>query len=714
MIYGTLVFPPMLHARFVMDGPAADQRQEAMRRVGVVIVHGMGHPQPAALVEAIVQSLARHLRELGARPLAGLIPAVESSIDAAGRRHFLVRYADREWEFTEAHWAPHITSPPFLDTLAWAVWHFLAHAFVLARQALFANVLPAVLCLLTVAASILAALLLVPVIIILLPVSVPLAALTHAITERAYRASFQKMPDDAPLEVLMRRLRQWRRATPWIIAGVYVIVLVAVLAGLSALTERSAPVMLAFAYFVAAFGIISYRLACQLAVDPCIGDTPVTIAVAIGLVPSKAGFLRARIGQGQRGWLLRETLPEVLSGLTLAPALAADKWLLLNREANLRTYLNWVAADSQPTQMIKASSVLVALIALRCLASLAWFFLYAIGALLILPLTAAMLAISATAHQRAPDSLLSRLKARLEALVLTSIGDINMFTRHPAQAEVARKEVEQALDSLSPRCADLYVVAHSLGCAVSYDTLVQPQNAERAARVRSLVTIGGILPMVWRTRPHRDSFDYSLPSGIRWLNLWARFDPAEGGPIDDPRLRIAMPGRVGTEASQNPRSFLWLAPLPSPEPATFEDVAVSNEDNIVLDHTSYWQNVDEVTPRIAREIWPDGPRDLDAFERSDAIRAFRRRVRILRRTGPRVLALYALPISLLAGVQVIVSVACTAALFALVWSLTRSRQDDLEVAPEDDSSLPPLREETVTFADGKTGTTIAFGSRKRR
>ena len=309
---------------------------------------------------------------------------------------------------------------------------------------------------------------------------------------------------------------------------------------------------------------------------------------------------------------------------------------------------------------------------------------------------------------------LSRLKTRLEALVLTSIGDINMFTRHPEQAAVARKEVEQALNSLSPRCDDLYVVAHSLGCAVSYDTLVQPQNAERAARVRSLVTIGGILPMVWRTRPHRESFDYSLPSGIRWLNLWARFDPAEGGPIDDPRVQMAMPDRAATDARQSLRSLLWLAPLRSPEPATFEDVAVSNEDNIVLDHTSYWQNVDEVTPRIAREIWPDGPRQLDAFERSDAIRAFRRRVRILRRTGPRVLALYALPISLMAGVHVVVSVACTAALFASVWSLTRQYREELEVAPEDDTSLPLRREQEVTFADGKKGTTLAFGSGKRR
>src|SRR5262245_17606367 len=186
----------MLHARCVMDEAAAKQRQDTARRVGVVIVHGMGHPQPAALVEAIVESLARHLRDLGARPLAGLIPAVESSTDASGRRHLLVRYADREWEFTEAHWAPHITSPPFLDTLAWAVWHFLAHAVVLARQALFANVLPAVLCLLTVVASILGALLLIPVIIVLLPVSVPLAALTHAILERSYRAGFEKLPDD--------------------------------------------------------------------------------------------------------------------------------------------------------------------------------------------------------------------------------------------------------------------------------------------------------------------------------------------------------------------------------------------------------------------------------------------------------------------------------------------------------------------------------------
>lgn len=615
-----------------MDTAITDQREDAPSRVGVVIVHGMGHPQPAALTEAIVNSLKEHLRELGARSGEGSIPAVEHSIDIAGRRRSLVRYADRQWEFTEAHWAPHISSPPFLDTLWWAAWHFLTHAVALARQALFASVLPAVVCLLAVVASTLGALLLLPAIIVMVPVSMRLSALTHALLERAYRAIFSRAPDDAPVEALLRRLRWWRRATPWIIAVVYAIALAAVFAGLSALTGRSAPMMLAFAYFVFAVGVISYRLARLLAVDPTIGHPPwpITSAVVSGLFPSKAGFLGAEMGQEHKSVLLEKVLPELLGGLATAPISTADQWLLRNREHDLRSYFNWAATGDRLSPMLKASGVLVGLIALRSLASLAWFGLYVAGALLILPLTAALLAISATGRQGGSDSRLSKLKKKLEALVLTSIGDINMFTRHPEQAAVARKEVEQALDSLLPRCHDLYVVAHSLGCAVSYDTLVQPQNSERVARVRSLVTIGGILPMVWRTRPHRESFDHSLPSGIRWLNLWARFDPAEGGPIDDSRVRAAMPNRVATNARQRPRSLLWLAPHRSPEPATFEDVAVSNEDNIILDHTSYWQNLDEVTPRIAREIWPDGPRRLDAFERSDAIRAFRRRVRILR------------------------------------------------------------------------------------
>ena len=128
----------------------------------------------------------------------------------------------------------------------------------------------------------LGALLLVPVIIVLLPVSVPLSALTHALLERAYRASFKRAPDDAPVQALMRRLRRWRRLTPWFIAVVYAIILVAVLGGLSELTGRSAPMMLAFAYFVVAVAVITYRLARRLAVDPLIADMPITIAVEIG------------------------------------------------------------------------------------------------------------------------------------------------------------------------------------------------------------------------------------------------------------------------------------------------------------------------------------------------------------------------------------------------------------------------------------------------
>lgn len=78
------------------------------------------------------------------------------------------------------------------------------------------------------------------------------------------------------------------------------------------------------------------------------------------------------------------------------------------------------------------------------------------------------------------------------------------------------------------------------------------------------------------------------------------------------------------------------------------------------------------------------------------------------------LAIYALPILLIAGLHVGVAVAGTAALFAAVWWFTQQHRDKSEVAPEDDTSLPLRREQDVTFANGKKGITLAFGSGKRR
>jgi hypothetical protein len=383
----------------------------------------------------------------------------------------------------------------------------------------------------------------------------------------------------------------------------------------------------------------------------------------------------------------------------------ATHWLTANREYQLLNYLDWAQSGYRPIPLIKAGGLITALAIFRILASVLWATLYLMGALLIIPLTALIVALSALGDLGFIGKMLSPVKRALEGLVLTSIGDINMFTRHPEQAAVARAQVEHALDAANARCDEVCIVAHSLGCAVSYDTLVQPHNKERTARVRTLMTIGGILPMVWRTVPRRDTFDTALPEQIRWVNLWARYDPAEGGPLSQERARIAIPGLREWKPPPG-RGLLNLLPRAAPQSATFEDIAISNEDCIILDHTAYWQNYHEVIPRIAFEIWPDGAETLDGRDRSDAIRAFRRRARILARTGPCVLLWCAAPFIFLVSSSLLQAILIIAALAMLVLG-NRRRGERVEPWPATTTDLPPFRNDQGRLRSGVLFTAMA-------
>jgi hypothetical protein len=689
------------------------------KRMGVVIVHGMGHPDPAVLLKAIVESIVRFMESLTEAHGKFEKPVWRWGADEDGRTTVTVSFCGRQWIFTEAHWAPHITSPPFLDTMRWAVRHFLAHASVLLRDAVLRSLLPTVTALRQIAVHTLWALLLLPARLLMLGLAPLLAGGIVTLLEKHFRRAIGTLPNEADIHALMGRLQLWHRFAPTAVAGLlnfFVIAPVLVLGVLGLLFNWIAPaawwLVPAGLYLAATSTMLFYQFVDRLACDPVLyGHGPLPIVVAGGLIPSKHGFLQARIVRPGAKLVFCDGVRQILAGPAEAALSGARHWLTANREYQLLDYLDWALAGSRPLPLIKAGALVTTLAVFRLLASFLWASLYLLGVLLIIPVTALILALSAFGGFSLIGALVSPLKRGLEGLVLTSIGDINMFTRHPEQAAVARAQVEHALDALNARCDEVCVIAHSLGCAVSYDTLVQPDNAERTAQVRTLMTIGGILPMVWRTTPRRAAFDAALPGEIRWVNIWARFDPAEGGPINKERATVAMPSFQNCEPAPR-RTFLWLLPRDVPQSRTFEDVAVSNEDDILRDHTTYWQNYHEVIPRIAFEIWPDGAETLDSRVRSDAIRAFRRRVRVLERTGPRVLVWCAGPFLLAAGVGLLPTVALTAVLAIAVW-VSQLRREQAEPSPASTTDLPAYWDATGTLADGTGGRVVAVAPSKK-
>ena len=91
--------------------------------------------------------------------------------------------------------------------------------------------------------------------------------------------------------------------------------------------------------------------------------------------------------------------------------------------------------------------------------------------------------------------------------------------------------------------------------------------------------------------------------------------------------------------------LLSVSALPDPQPGGFSEIVVSNEDDLVRDHTSYWDNPHEVTPLLVREIWGAGASEATGhFQEEEGHRALRRRFLILALSGPRLVAWYALPV----------------------------------------------------------------------
>src|SRR5437868_1365318 len=95
----------------------------SQKRTGVIVVHGMGHPVPSTLLDAIVDSIVDFMKSL-AGAQGEIEEPVKRTETEAGCSRTIVSFCGREWIFFEAHWAHHITSPPFLDTMRWAVLHF--------------------------------------------------------------------------------------------------------------------------------------------------------------------------------------------------------------------------------------------------------------------------------------------------------------------------------------------------------------------------------------------------------------------------------------------------------------------------------------------------------------------------------------------------------------------------------------------------------------
>ena len=228
------------------------------------------------------------------------------------------------------------------------------------------------------------------------------------------------------------------------------------------------------------------------------------------------------------------------------------------------------------------------------------FYIVGVGALIILVPFLALLLVILSFFAVIPGissllgPLVGQLHRGLQAFGVDLLGDIYIYFYDEIQSAQIRGGLERLLKDLGKDQSIKRVVlyAHSTGAVIAYEamaSLYQEQGAESTDainKVKSFISFGSILNMAWNPRiVKHNRFKKAIPSRIRWFNLWARYDPGAAGPIKPP-------------IDQGDKS--WF------DGVQLVNRRVNNFESILLDHTGYWKNQEQVVSLVFQyPVWLD-------------------------------------------------------------------------------------------------------------
>ena len=307
--------------------------------------------------------------------------------------------------------------------------------------------------------------------------------------------------------------------------------------------------------------------------------------------------------------------------------------------------------------------------------------------------------------RRIPIPVVRDFAARkmIDSFLIDWFGDLPVLLDEPVQSANVRARLARSIQRLvDDGCDAIVVVAHSGGALVSFETLLDP--AYEKLQVDKLVTLGQGLGLAWRlaadpgvkeiTPGHRLVGNLArVRPGLRWVDVWASYDPAPAGPLParggivaqvSERAAAATATAVATgDATDVP----WLMqapvtlpgePVPTPPPATImvESRPVTNEMNVLTDHGAYWANPEGFLIPLVRHI--DAARGDASASRFYRDRADRTRRIVWRRQRVSALAAWAWLCSVAAIVTALVL-----SLFEAIGDPRLTRAGDLLVAAWD-------------------------------
>lgn len=240
--------------------------------------------------------------------------------------------------------------------------------------------------------------------------------------------------------------------------------------------------------------------------------------------------------------------------------------------------------------------------------------------------------------RRIPIELVRDFAARrmIDSFIVDWFGDLPVLLDDSVQSANVRARLARSIERLiADGCDAVVIVAHSGGALVSFETLLDPAYAH--LKVDKLITLGQGLGLAWRLAA--DPADQEITPGnrvvgnlakvrpgLRWVDVWASYDPAPAGPLPSRGGLVAQetrdrtvtasaeaptvtPVETGTTDGEQwlvraPVALPGAAPPPPTSPSTIvvESRPVTNEMNVLTDHGGYWANPEGFLIPLVRHL----------------------------------------------------------------------------------------------------------------
>ena len=197
---------------------------------------------------------------------------------------------------------------------------------------------------------------------------------------------------------------------------------------------------------------------------------------------------------------------------------------------------------------------------------------------LFLPLAAGFWFLSVNPVRRFLPRFVPTAYGMVANILTRHVGDLSVYLDDAWEAARIQEVFACRLKAMTEQEADeRFVIAHSMGAVVAYEGFLRAarDKAERAP-VR-FIAVGAALNRARRMVPPQEAYrlEGPLPGWVRLTYIAARHDPVTLGDLDP--------------------SVEWAVNPP-------ESLEVVNQEDIFSDHTTYWNNAEEVMAPILRIV----------------------------------------------------------------------------------------------------------------